>query len=88
MSESSHQIKPLRVALFAGMAEAAGRRSIELAWEGGTVGDLRTRLAAACPAIEPLLARSGVALGDRYALDTEVVPAAGEVAIIPPVSGG
>ena len=88
MNKTPSDMTRLRVALFAGMAEAAGRRSIELAWEGGTVGELRARLAADCPAIEPLLARSGVALGDRYALDTEVVPAAGEVAIIPPVSGG
>lgn len=88
MSKTPSEMTRLRVALFAGMAEAAGRRSIELAWEGGTVGDLRIRLAAACPAIESLLARSGVALGDRYARDDEAVPAAAEVAIIPPVSGG
>ena len=35
----------LRVALFAGMAEAAGRRTLELAWHGGTVADLRRSLA-------------------------------------------
>ena len=34
----------LDVALFAGMAEAAGRRRVTLAWSGGTVADLRRRL--------------------------------------------
>jgi len=78
----------LRVALFAGMAEVAGRRTVELAWDGGTVADLRRRLAAACPALGPLLAQSAVARGDRYAGDPEPLAAGDDVAVIPPVSGG
>ena len=78
----------LRVALFAGMAEAAGTRRAEIPWRGGTVADLRAALAAAHPAVGPLLARSAVAIGDRYAADDAEVPAAADVAIIPPVSGG
>ena len=76
----------VRVTLFAGMAEAAGRRSLELPWTGGTVADLRHRVAAAVPAIAPLLA--AIALGDRYAKADESVAAGADVAIIPPVSGG
>lgn len=78
----------LRVAVFAGMAEAAGRRMVEVAWTGGTVADLRRTLAAACPEIGPLLARSAVARGDRYAADSESLAAGDDVALIPPVSGG
>lgn len=78
----------LRVALFAGLAAAVGRRFVEIEWEGGTVAGLRRRLMAAHPGITPLLARSAVALDDAYAPDDAVVPAAATVAIIPPVSGG
>ncbi len=78
----------LRVVLFAGMAEVAGRSSLELPWSGGTVAELRRAVLAACPAVGPLLERSAVALGDRYAGDDEALPAVADVAIIPPVSGG
>jgi len=78
----------LRVAMFAGMAEAAGTRVAEIDWRGGSVADLRADLAAAYPSIGPLLARSAVAIGNRYATDDAAVPAAADVAIIPPVSGG
>jgi molybdopterin synthase catalytic subunit len=78
----------LHVSVFAGMAEAAGRRRIDLEWPGGSVADLRAALVAACPAIGPLLARSAVAVGGRYATDGETVSAGADVAVIPPVSGG
>lgn len=76
------------VALFAGMAEAAGRRHLAVPWRGGTVADLRAALATACPAIAPLLARSAIALDGRYATDATAVAPAADVAVIPPVSGG
>jgi molybdopterin converting factor small subunit len=78
----------VRVTLFAGMAEAAGRRTVEVTWSGGTVADLRRTLAAACPELGPLLARSAVARGDRYAADSEPLAVGDDVAVIPPVSGG
>jgi molybdopterin converting factor small subunit len=78
----------VRVGLFAGMAEAAGRRSIDIPWEGGSIAELKARLAAELPAIVPLLARSAVAIGAVYAPDDAPVPPGAEVAIIPPVSGG
>ena len=78
----------VRISLFAGMAEAIGRRSVELAWENGTAATLRSRLAAEFPTIAPLLARSAVAIGDVYVGDDARVPCGAEVAIIPPVSGG
>jgi molybdopterin converting factor small subunit len=87
-SENHSSDSILRVSVFAGMAEAAGCRRLEFEWPGGSVADLRDALAAACPAIEPLLARSAVAVAGRYAADDTAVSAGDDVAIIPPVSGG
>lgn len=78
----------LRVALFAGMADVAGTRLVSLPWRGGTVADVRRLLRAAHPALGPLLDRSAVAIGDRYAADDVTVPAGADLAVIPPVSGG
>jgi molybdopterin converting factor small subunit len=78
----------LSISLFAGMAEAAGCRRLEIPWSGGTVADLRSAVADAVPAIVPLLARSAVAVGGRYARDEDAVATGSDVAIIPPVSGG
>jgi len=88
MHDESPTAGQLRVVLFAGMAEAAGRRTVDLAWTGGTVADLRRSLAAAYPALEPLLGRSAVARGDRYAAESEPIAPDDDVAVIPPVSGG
>jgi MoaE-MoaD fusion protein len=85
MSESLQRV---HVSLFAGMAEAAGRRSLDVAWRGGSVAELRRAVAEAVPAVALLVARSAVARGDRYAADDEPVVAGEELAIIPPVSGG
>ncbi|RLS33458.1 MAG: MoaD/ThiS family protein [Planctomycetota bacterium] len=76
------------VSLFAGMAELAGSRRLEIPWAGGTVGALRSALKVACPAVGPLLARSAVAVAGRYAADDSAVVAGDDVAVIPPVSGG
>ena len=78
----------LRIAVFAGMAELAGCRQIDLPWRGGTVAELRRGLADAHPAVASLLARSAVAVGGRYAGDDDPVAAGADVAVIPPVSGG
>jgi len=85
-SGESRQIVTVR--LFAGMAEAVGARSLQLDWQGGTVAELRRRIAGDSPAAGGLLHRSAVALGEVYANDDDEVPPGAEVAIIPPVSGG
>ena len=76
------------VSLFAGMAESAGTRRLDLDWEGGSVADLRRAIVSRCPAVADLLARSAVAVGDAYAGDGDHVAHDADVAIIPPVSGG
>lgn len=85
---SLHPAGQLRLALFAGLAELAGTRSLEIPWAGGSVADLRRAIADARPAVAGLLDRSAVAIGGRYADDDVPVPAGAEVAILPPVSGG
>ena len=85
---SPPQRQGVRIGLFAGMAEAAGCRSLEICWDGGTAAALRRRLADELPHLAPLLARSAVAIGDAYVTDDARIPAGCDVAIIPPVSGG
>jgi molybdopterin converting factor small subunit len=85
---SLHSPSQLRLALFAGLAELAGTRSLESPWAGGSVGDLRRAIEDARPAVAGLLERSAVAIGGRYADDDVPVPVGAEVAILPPVSGG
>jgi molybdopterin converting factor small subunit len=78
----------LRIAVFAGLAELAGGRFLEIDWPGGTVADLVDAVAAARPALAPLLAKSAVAIDHRHAAaDAPVMPGA-DVAFLPPVSGG
>jgi molybdopterin converting factor small subunit len=84
----SDAFNTLRVSLFAGMAELVGTRIIEIPWAGGTVHEVRNAIIASHPGLESLLARSAVAIGDRYATADEPVSQGADVAIIPPVSGG
>ena len=88
MNDVWTQPRSLTVALFAGLVDAAGARTLELDWPGGTVADLRRALAAACPALVPLLAQSAVAVAGCYVADDAPVAAGADVAILPPVSGG
>ena len=78
----------VRVAMFAGLAEVAGARSLDLPWSGGTVADLRSAVAALLPASAPLLSRSAIVVAGRHAVDVERVSPGADVAILPPVSGG
>ena len=78
----------MRVMLFAGLAEVAGRRELSLALEAGgcTVAELEQRLRQECPALGDRPFR--VALNQSYARADDVVSDTDEVALIPPVSGG
>ena len=72
--------------LFAGLAELAGRRELDLDADGCTVAELEQRVRADCP---PLAERPfRVAVNQRYASGADRVSDADEVALIPPVSGG
>jgi molybdenum cofactor cytidylyltransferase len=79
----------IRVKLFARARDLAGSSELVLDLpEGATVADLRRTLAAEHPKLSGLLARSAIAVNDDFAQDELVLPAGGEVALLPPVSGG
>jgi molybdopterin converting factor small subunit len=78
----------LRITVFAGLAELAGGRVVEIEWPGGTVAELVVAVAAARPALGPLLAKSAVAIDHRHAAADAPVRPGADVAILPPVSGG
>jgi len=80
---------PLHVKLFARARDlAGGRDSVPLPGPlPATVGELRRRLAAEYPPLADLLARCAIAVDQEFATDDQPVKG-GEIAIIPPVSGG
>ena len=77
------------VLLFAGAREAAGAEAatVELPL-GATVAQLRAALAAACPALAPLLPSCLLAVNAEYAAEGATIAPGDDVALIPPVSGG
>jgi molybdopterin converting factor subunit 1 len=79
----------VRVLLFAAGRELAGSAEVELELgPGATVGDLRRALAAAVPALGPLLAHCRFALDADFVADDAPLSPGVDVACIPPVSGG
>jgi molybdopterin converting factor subunit 1 len=77
------------VLLFAGLAEKAGCRRLELPLrEGDTVGSVRDRLIGAYPVLEGFVPSLLYALNEEYVRPHEAVPPGATLALIPPVSGG
>lgn len=77
----------MRVLLFASLAEAVGRRDVELSGDApSTVGELATRVRSEWPVLAGHVFR--VAVNQRYAVDGDAVSRHDEIALIPPVSGG
>jgi molybdopterin converting factor subunit 1 len=77
------------IKLFAAIREMIGNETITLELpEGTTIADARHTLSQRFPQSAGLLSRSVVARNHDYALDTDVIGAADELAVIPPVSGG
>lgn len=52
------------------------------------MADLRARVAANYPAVEPLINHALVAVNQNYAFNEDTIPENAEVALFPPVSGG
>jgi len=75
--------------LFAGLAERAGQRTLELTGlpEDLTVSGLKAALGERHPELGDLTAVRGV-LGTAYAEDGDPVRGAGDASFLPPVSGG
>ena len=79
----------VRVRLFAGARQVAGRETVEVELpEGATIGELRRRLAGEFPRLSDLVAGVMFAIDTQYACDRDEIPADADVACIPPVSGG
>ena len=79
----------LQVRLFARAKDLAGADVVEVVLpERATVADLRRRLLAYHPRLEPLLARSAFAVNDEFADDACNLSPDAEIALLPPVSGG
>ena len=74
--------------LFAGLAEVAGTRQIQLDWKSGTAEVLRIQLGQICPSIVKLLSLSAIAIEHEVVDDTMLVCEGAEVNVFPPVSGG
>jgi molybdopterin converting factor subunit 1 len=77
------------VKLFAVARQRIGKEqlAVELPM-GATVGQLRRILVELHPTLADVLAHARLAVKSEYAAESEVIPEAAEVAIIPPVSGG
>ena len=77
------------VKLFAAAKQRAGTDAVEVELpHSATVANLRTALAEQHPNLASLLPHARLAINSDYASDQAVIPAAAEIAIIPPVSGG
>jgi len=82
-------MRTVTVRLFARARDLAGTGALllDLA-DDATVADLRRRVTEVCPALVSLVPRCAVAVDGEFAEDTLQFPAAAEVAVLPPVSGG
>ncbi len=79
----------VHVRLFARARDLAGASEVAVELPAGaTVADLRRALAAGCPALTPILARSALAVDNDFAADDLVLPSSPVIALLPPVSGG
>ena len=79
----------IQVRLFAAVKDAAGTNTLELELpDEATVADLRRHMAEDFPQMTDLLGRVMFAIDTEYAGDVRRIPPKGDVACIPPVSGG
>jgi molybdopterin converting factor subunit 1 len=77
------------VKLFAVARQRVGRDVVELDVPGdATILALRGALAENYPVLKDVLPHVRFAVNSEYAADGQLIPAAAEVALIPPVSGG
>jgi MoaE-MoaD fusion protein len=75
--------------LFAGLHDLVGKRDLvmELS-DGATISELKSRLAAEYPVVEPMLSTLVFAIDEEYVPHNERLRDGAHVDLIPPVSGG
>jgi len=79
----------LRVRLFALARQLAGAEFLDVDLsDHPTIGELRRRLAEDCAPLAVLSRHVLFSIDAEYAPDSAPIPAGGDVACIPPVSGG
>jgi molybdopterin converting factor subunit 1 len=79
----------VKVLLFATLRQRAGAKSVELEVPDGTdVRGLKEHLASEYPSLKEAMSTVVVAINREYAPEEAIIPANGEVALFPPVSGG
>lgn len=77
------------VKLFAVAKERAGCDAVEVdLTDSATVRQLRVALAGQHPSLASIVPHARFAIDNEYSGDQIAVPAAAEIALIPPVSGG
>ena len=77
------------VLLFAQARQIAAAEKIEVEIaDDAAVVDLKQAIGQLYPDLVGLLSRSNIAIDQQYAIDSDVIPADAEIAMIPPVSGG
>lgn len=79
----------IRLLAFASAGDALGTTEMDLEMpEGSRIADLRARLDADHPKLQPLWPRLAVAVDGRVVTPDEPLTPGAEVALLPPVSGG
>jgi molybdopterin converting factor subunit 1 len=79
----------IAVQLFARARDLAGMDRVEVSVQRpATVAAVRSALMIRCPKLAAIGAHLLAAVDSAYADDSDSIPASGEVAFFPPVSGG
>jgi len=79
----------MRVQLFARARELAQSDAIDVAVPcGATVAELRRQLAEQFPRLAGIVQHSTIAVDNEYADEAMQLSMVGDIALIPPVSGG
>jgi molybdopterin converting factor subunit 1 len=79
----------VKVLFFATLRQLMGLKSIEIEIPAGTdVETLKERLVIDYPVLTEAMKTVVIAVNREFAPDEAVIPAGGEIALFPPVSGG
>ena len=79
----------IRILFFAQARDRAGHAETQIELpDGSRVADLKQRVRADHPALEPLWAHLAIAVDGRLAEESVALRDGAEVALLPPVSGG
>jgi len=79
----------VKVLLFATLRDRAGAKELDLSVPDGLdVKGLKDQLGREYPNLKIPLETAVISINRQYAFDEDIIPANGEVALFPPVSGG